>query len=779
MGRGWMRFRLDGAAMSHRGTAAMSAARRTLLISSFLVVGVAIAGALAADASEGCPNALVRGGPSSGLPDCRVYEQVTAQLDKSTEATDMFVHPSLSTGMPSDSGNGFVSQLVTGEFGRSTYVFRRGSNGWSATSVGLSEAVVQSMRPKAIDPSNDFSAIGLSDEVGTRAGSFAGGPAQLMSLVGPPEGPFAVLSKDPISPEVQLSQYPEIVGSSAGLSHVVLETYNHNLTPEDFGQDSASRALYESVDGRLRLVNVADDGSLISPCGAVLGQGVRADPGYAHNAVSRDGSRIVFTAPDPEAAGLGCWDRDTTNPPELFVRSEEPDGSMKTISVSSHPEAGVSDPTLYPAVYVGSSQDGSKVFFVTRTELTVDDKTNAPELYEYDAAAPGGKRIVRVSRGESGEAEGNVDFVPAVSSEEGEEGVSVYFTAFGQLTTGLPPLGEGNAYLYRYATGTGRIAYVATVGGEEYPMWSYGQVAGTIWYKKSAALPEEPGRRASELGLLAGANWYATANGRYLVFDSYQPLTSYDNTKAPGADCKNLIAEGSKPSTCGEVFRYDAATGDIACVSCGNVPASSVDNAEFAASYLIELPAGTPPRPVSEDGSYVFFQTANTLTPQAPPGKIHVYEWHNGAVALLSAPGDPGDAFFLGADPSGSDVFIGTHAQLSSHDEDVSGDLYDARVDGGFFSVTPSLCTGTGCQGVPSAPPVFATPASATFGGVGNYNLGKKSPSRGELKRRHLISALRICKRDRSRRRRHRCEALARKRYGSAHVSAKTDRRGK
>ena len=744
-----------------------------------LIAGASFA-APAALAEESCPNVASRQGPSAALPDCRVYEQVTARLDKSTLANDMFVHPQISTGMPSDSGNGFVLQLVSGLSGRSPYVFRRGSNGWSATSVGLSEAVVQSVRLKAIDPSNDFSAIGVSDEVGTRAGSFAAGPTQLMSLVGPPEGPFAVLSTDPITQEVPLKQYPEIVGGSAGLSHVVLESYDHKLTSEDFGQDSASRALYESVDGRLRLVNVADDGSLISRCGAVLGQGVRPIDGYAHNAVSRDGSRIVFTAPDPEAAGLGCWDHGTTNPPELFVRSEEPDGSMKTVDVSSHPEAGVADPTLYPAVYVGSSQDGSKVFFVTRTELTVDDKTNAPELYEYDAAAPEGKRIVRVSRGESGEAEGNVDFVPAVSSEEGEEGVSVYFTAFGQLTTGLPPLGARNAYLYRYATGTGRIAYVATVGGNEYPMWTYGEVASTIWYNKSAALPEEEeGRRSQELGLHAGANWYATANGRYLVFDSYQPLTGYDNTKAPGADCHNLTPGGSKPTVCGEVFRYDAATGDIACVSCGNVPASSVDNAEFAASYLFELPAGTPPRPVSEDGSYVFFQTANTLTPNAPPGKIHVYEWHNGAVSLISAPGDPGDAFFLGADPSGRDVFIGTHAQLSSHDEDTAGDLYDARVDGGFPAVTPSLCTGTGCQGVPSAPPLFATPASVTFGGIGNYNLGKKMPSRGELKRRRLISALRTCKRDRSRRRRHRCEALVRKRYGSAHVSAKIDRRGK
>ena len=42
------------------------------------------------------------------------------------------------------------------------------------------------------------------------------------------------------------------------------------------------------------------------------------------------------------------------------------------------------------------------------------------------------------------------------------------------------------------------------------------------------------------------------------------------------------------------------------------------------------------------------------------------------------------------------------------------------RVDGGFASVS-SACTGSGCQGVPPAAPLFATPASVTFAGTGNF----------------------------------------------------------
>jgi len=31
------------------------------------------------------------------------------------------------------------------------------------------------------------------------------------------------------------------------------------------------------------------------------------------------------------------------------------------------------------------------------------------------------------------------------------------------------------------------------------------------------------------------------------------------------------------------------------------------------------------------------------------------------------------------------------------------------------------VCTGSGCQGVPGAPPIFSTPSSVTFNGIGNF----------------------------------------------------------
>ena len=48
---------------------------------------------------------------------------------------------------------------------------------------------------------------------------------------------------------------------------------------------------------------------------------------------------------------------------------------------------------------------------------------------------------------------------------------------------------------------------------------------------------------------------------------------------------------------------------------------------------------------------------------------------------------------------------IVTRDQLVAGDHDQLYDLYDARFHGGFPEVTSPQCTGTGCQGVPNAPP--------------------------------------------------------------------------
>ena len=117
---------------------------------------------------------------------------------------------------------------------------------------------------------------------------------------------------------------------------------------------------------------------------------------------------------------------------------------------------------------------------------------------------------------------------------------------------------------------------------------------------------------------------------------------------------------------------------------------------------------------MSDDGSYVFFQSPVALTAQAPHGGV--YEYHEGRVSLIAAEGT-----LIGTSASGGDVFFSTAQQMLPQDTDTQVDFYDARVDGGFPAPVVAVgCVGDACQGSPSAAPAFAAPSSVVFSGGGN-----------------------------------------------------------
>ena len=186
-----------------------------------------------------------------------------------------------------------------------------------------------------------------------------------------------------------------------------------------------------------------------------------------------------------------------------------------------------------------------------------------------------------------------------------------------------------------------------------------------------------------------------------------------------------------------QVWLYEAPSGKLTCVSCnptGEAPVSTNASTNLTDSVGAVLPvslqATYQPRWISEDGSRVFFESAQPLVPQATNGWLDVYEWERdgtgscqqtqGCIFLLSSGSDPENTYLLDASANGNDVFIITRAQLVAQDRNDLEDVYDVRVGGVRPGVAPE-CSGTGCQGVPPAPPIFATPASVTFEGIGNF----------------------------------------------------------
>ena len=241
------------------------------------------------------------------------------------------------------------------------------------------------------------------------------------------------------------------------------------------------------------------------------------------------------------------------------------------------------------------------------------------------------------------------------------------------------------------------------------PLQSYpAETVGTgRWYNHQV-------KYAEVAGLDAEANWYTTRGGQFLVFSSSEDLAGYDSN-------------GQQ-----ELYRYDSVGGSIVCVSCNPNGAAPSSGAEFARSvHRAGNPAGAPPRPISENGEYVFFDTAESLVPRDTNGKLDVYEWHDGTIGSISTGESSTNDYFLdsssyvnaaGETVEGGNVFFGTHARLVPQDTDSSGDLYDARIDGGFgTSAGSGPCEGDACQ-TPPLLPLFQTPATNTLAGSGNVS---------------------------------------------------------
>jgi hypothetical protein len=184
-------------------------------------------------------------------------------------------------------------------------------------------------------------------------------------------------------------------------------------------------------------------------------------------------------------------------------------------------------------------------------------------------------------------------------------------------------------------------------------------------------------------------------------------------------------------------------------------------------------------RAISENGEYVVFTTSERLQADDQDETADVYLWHSGTVSMISAGGAQLASFNpptgnVGMSSSGSDIFFGTSTRLVGQDTDVLGDVYDARVGGGFPKppAEPS-CPPEACQGSPSSLPLFGSAPSSVTPAGGNVptNPGPPPPPPPPPPRRFteaqlLAKALAACKHE-AKNKRAACERQARKKYGA------------
>lgn len=463
------------------------------------------------------------------------------------------------------------------------------------------------------------------------------------------------------------------------------------------------------VKGLYEYVPASHQSRLVSNCTSELGSGFRHS---MYNAVSSDGSVVFF-----ECGG------------ELFARVN----GTETVSISE-PSAGDCGECLEgvraPAEFQGASADGSKAFFVTEQELLPG--IAGSNIYEYDFdAATGHSRIALVSGGREG---AHVLGMVRVS----RDGSRVYFVAEGRLTganmEGTEPQ-AGGRNLYVYDTTTGSTMFVATLQSqaEEAALparcTTLGQEDGLAQKRGEEEVAAEKALAQTMCFEAAGEDGFpatidvwsafdarvaeASADGRFLVFESLAHLTGDDTSTVP------------------QVFEYDAQAQRLARVSIGEGGAynedGNTDSFAYApvlkrpSFYAIDSPAEEGSTRFLADNGSVFFQSSDSLTSQAvsgypirDPGFPNVYEYAGGEVRLISD-GSDASVFIgkptvelFGVDASGADVFFQTADALVPQDADTQLDWYDARAGGGFPAPVTAGCVGGACQGPLSAAPALA-----------------------------------------------------------------------
>jgi hypothetical protein len=490
-----------------------------------------------------------------------------------------------------------------------------------------------------------------------------------------------------------------------------------DVVPAASNGDSIFTNLYELVGGPLNFSNPLPEGRPEPTSEAFVGgppetTNPESSPDFS-NAISSDGSRIFWTSAEPDESETGKIKR--WIPKKLYLTEN---GTTIQVDAGEAECVNEGNCTSGGGLFWTATADGSKVFFTDANRLTANStaESEEPDLYEYEVATG---RLTDLTVTGTGHAN-----VQGVIGAGGENGEYVYFGAAGVLASNKSANGETAqpgrkdvfgkyVYLNIYVSHDGVTSFITAYEGERfgYPLDD----------ETMSDLSRGPSYRTAQV----------SADGQTMIFEEKRQLLP------------NYHGEGV------ELYVYDGATGRLSCASCDPTGAPQYSGGE---GLLPTAGGGTEEqgwpsygalRYMSASGARVFFDSEAALVPQDTNGVRDVYEWErpasgsepnnscsksspsygevNGGCVYLLSGGQVRDAsYFVDADAEGNNVFFTSRGQLTPQAIDENVALYDARVGGGFVELSTE-CTGTGCQGVPPAAPIFATPSSATFNGVGNF----------------------------------------------------------
>jgi hypothetical protein len=786
--------------------------------------------------SSGCEDETARQARGSlALPDCRAYEMVTPPEKNGGTIGRPFV--GFQEPVISDDGTKVISSSLQCFAGSPSCIGQRGTEGatyeFARTQSG--SWVTHPLVPEvgALDGAESYTTWAGDPNLGTSLFSALAPTPGLQEDLWVRHADGTLVNVGPLEAEGAIERPPDLVYldewlATADLSHVVYETSNRG---SGWGFDpSVKSALYEYADtsepqphpfplmvGVTGGYENGENHNLVSVCSTLLGTENNTDAKWI-GSLSRTGRTVFFRAEGRDNVECAIHSSPVTAPAvnQLWARVDGevgpenagpglPEAHSVLISAATGEKGSgcttvecLKNSTQAPAdaSFEAATPDSSGVVFSSTQQLTNEAGEGSENLYESVCAEPCGtpaqepnaasRELCDVSGAQGG---GKVPGGPRVLGLEAlsADGSHVYFVAEGVLTPGEENHnhehaedGQPNLYVFEHEPHSqGHVAFIATL----------------------SSTPGLKDKAQNWLRGTGGDDANVTPDGRFLVFTSHRALTA-DDTR------------GSGPA---QVYEYDAQTGVLTRVSIGQdgyndnglegqlgaflfgpsagdatiVPAHATLNA-------LTVPARSDPT-MSDDGSFVFFQSPVALAPGALNDVVdgvragehlalyaqNFYEYHNGHVSLLaSVTTETGleRSRLLGSDVSGSNVFFGTFEALVPEDVDRNLDFYDAHVCSeaapcSLPIVASGGCGEGACQQVPrsSGSGLGAVPASEAFSGSGNLVAGPPGPAvkpKALTSAQRLTKALAVCHRKHGRKRVS-CERAARRAYGAAHKAAK------
>jgi len=542
-----------------------------------------------------------------------------------------------------------------------------------------------------------------------------------------PDGTLTWISRDPRIPagtpqsaegDADLAtggfSAPSFAMSADG--HTVLFKSQRQLLDADTtppGAFSEPNRLYKWQDGQLSFIGVRPDGSVPTE-GSELG-----DDAYLTSdryAVSRDGSRVIFSALRRD--GVGSAGSSASTGAGLYIQT---DGQPTVEATKEEGVPPLPAPQPYSLSYRGAAADDSRVFFTSASRFTPDsgagaENEGAVDLYVYDVAAD---KLRDLTPRLDGLEDPSVD--PPVADRarvlgvtaNSEDGKRVYFVAEGAYPTAPNPEGElpkasaPNLYLAELDSidGPVKLRFVATLSGEKD---SFGLVLDEGDWQAGWSNPNGPNN------INGGKTALASSDGSVLGFGSHVSLT------------------GQPLGGTEQLFVYDAERGRLECASCpsdGTLPVADVNALSVGGSGAGWQGEGGVRRWMSDSGT-AFFTTLTPLLAADENTVADVYEFREGELRLITTGKGTAASVLTDAGVDGSTVFFNTQEALAPQDKEPGIDkIYAARVGGGFpYTPPPAPCdfNAGACEGATSTTPETPGAGTAAFEGPGNPKPGAK-----------------------------------------------------